>query len=142
MELSEIKTNEAILEIVHPVTDELLGINISLRPLDDDVMKKLSRKINDEKIALGKRGKTFDAKKIEENTRLILFTAMTGWDWHKPIIEPATDEKPAVYGTQATFHGNSPPFNQETVYKVFDELPWFQSQVEEKLGDIKSFFPV
>jgi hypothetical protein len=126
MEISTIRTGEVMLDILHPVTDEPLGITVPLRPLDDPIMRRLSRKLNDEKITLGKKGKVFDAKKMEENFRLIVFTAMSGWDWKG----------------DATFHGEKPAFNETMVYKVFDELPWFQSQLEDKLGEIRSFFPV
>lgn len=129
MDISRVKPSEAMLDILHPGTGEQLGITVGCLSLDDEQMKKIKRKINDERIHLEKRGKTFDSAKIDENASVLLFSAMTGWEWGK-------DQS----GEQVTFNGEIPPFNKSNVLKVFDELPWFRDQVLEKVGETKSFF--
>jgi hypothetical protein len=129
MEITELRANEIMLEIVHPKTEQPLGITVPLRSLEDEEMKKLSRKLQNDRIGLSKRGKVFTAEQIEENENLILFTAMTGWDWHKD-----------ANGEQALFHGEKPAFTKEKVYQVFNELPWFKAQVMDGAGDTKAFF--
>lgn len=125
MDLAAIKPVEGILEIVHPGNGELLGIKVPLRSLDDDAMKKAKLKIqNDEKVLQRKGKGGFTAEQVEANTNLLAFTAMTGWSWMG----------------DANFHGEKPAFNVATVYKVFEELPWFRDQIVEKIGDTKSFF--
>lgn len=136
MDVSAIKPVESILEIVHPGTNEPLGIKVSLLSLDDDALKKAKRKIQDASNVLTRKGKSFSAEQIEENTNLLLFTAMTGWNWGQyPVRENGVGRM-----EEATFHGEKPPYNVATVYKVFNELPWFRDQVGEKVGDTKSFF--
>ena len=124
MELSVIKPVEGILEIVHPGSNEPLGIKVMLVSLDDDAMKKAKLKIANASGILTRKGKSFTAEQIEENTNLLAFTAMQGWVWDG----------------DASFHGDKPPFNVATVYKVFNELPWFRDQITDKVGDTKSFF--
>lgn len=124
MDLSAIKPVEGILEIVHPGSNEKLGIKVSLLSLDDDALKKVKLKIQNEEKTLGRRGKSFTAEQVDANTSLIAFTAMTGWSWEN----------------DASFHGDKPAFTIANVNKVFDELPWFRDQITEKVGDTKSFF--
>jgi len=126
MDLSAIKPVEHVLDIVHPGTNEPLGIKVSLLSLDDDAMKKVKRKIQDASNALARKGKSFSAEQVEENHNLLLFTAMTGWSWEG----------------DANFHGEKPAFTVAMVYKVFNELPWFRDQISEKVGDTKSFFTI
>lgn len=125
MDLANIKpASEMIHEMLHPGTDEPLGIKVSLCSLDDEKMKRIKRKITDDQQILKRRGKDFTAAQIEENTNLICFTAMNGWVWEG----------------EASFHGEKPVFNQANVYRVFNELSWFREQISEAIGETKSFF--
>lgn len=124
MELSDIKTTERMIEITHPKTGENLGIQVSLMAINDPRMKKIKRKIQDQKLHLEVRGKNFKSEDIEENTYAVVFAAMTGWQW----------------GKDATFKGKKPEFNRANVIEVFNELPWFLGQIDEAIGDEKAFF--
>ena len=124
MDIGAIKPAEALLEIVHPGTGKELQIRVSLCSIDDERLKRVKRQIQNEQINLSKRGKQFDADKVEANENLLLFTAMTGWEW---------------YG-ENNFHDAKPPFNQDNVNKVFAELPWFKDQVRDKVAETKDFF--
>jgi hypothetical protein len=146
-ELANIKPAETILVIVHPRTLEMIGIKVPLLSLDDETLKAVKKKIQNQASVLSRRGKSFDADQIEANHNLICFTAMTGWDWSgvEVVDEPERREGetiiPAKTHLEPTlFHGEKPAFNQTMVYKVFDELPWFRDQISEKIGDTASFF--
>lgn len=124
MDLNVIKPVENILEIVHPGTNEKLGIKVPLKSLDDPAMKQLKFKIQNDEKALTRKGKSFTAEQVDANTSELAYAAMSGWSWE----------------ADATFHGEKPTFNKANVFKVFDELPWFRDQITEKVGDTKSFF--
>ena len=125
MDISSVKpAPEMIIDIVHPATDEPLGIKVSVCSLDDDKLKNVKRKIQDNALLLQRKGKNLKSDEIEANKNLICFTAMSGWSWE----------------ADATFHGEKPAFTKANVDRVFEELPWFRDQIEEKIGETKSFF--
>lgn len=129
MDISAVKPTTIMVDIIHPGTAEKIGVVVSLSSLMDEKMKKVKRRIQDKSYELGRKGKGYSAEDIDTNTNLIVFTAMDGWSWGK---DPD--------GEEATFHGDKPAFTQANVFKVFNELPWFREQLEEKTGETKSFF--
>lgn len=124
MDISSIKPAERLIEIVHPGTEEPLGIKVSLVSLSDERTAKVRRKIQDERIRLEMRRQFFKAEDIEENEDTLLFNAMTGWHWEGDV----------------TFEGQKPDFNVANVKKVFKHFPWFKQQIMEAVGEEKAFF--
>lgn len=156
--IAQLKPAESILEYINPATDkERIGIRVTILSIDDERMKKIKRKISDARISLEKKGKAFNQEERDNNTRIMLFSAMTGWEWYVPELEPAktipavmekgtdkiiTPEQhiPAVMGEQPNWNGDEHPvFNQANVM-AFLELEWAYDQTVEKVGDTKSFF--
>lgn len=129
-DLSKIKAHEITLDIVHPKTKQPIGVTVSLRSLDDDELKKVNRRINNERMQLSQRGKFVDAEREEMNNRTVLFAAVTGWHWGKDHD-----------GDDANFHGSKPEFNRVNFDKIADELPWFQLQIQNALLEPERFFP-
>lgn len=128
-DLAKLKPSERFIDIKHPATDANIGVRVSVMSLDDDRLKKIKRQIQDERIRLERKNKGFNAEKTEDNTNLILFSAMVDWQWGK-------DDD----GEQATFNGATPSFNQSSVVQVLTELPWFADQIAEAVGETKAFF--
>ena len=124
MDLKDIKPSGRDIQITHPATDEELGITVSVLSISDPAMHKIKRKIQDERLALERRGKNFKSDEIEENRNILTLSAMTGWKWSK----------------DAKFNGEKPEFNRKNVLAVFNELPWFRDQVEEAVSDESAFF--
>lgn len=124
MELSALKPVERVIAILHPADGAPTGVNVSLVSMQDERMKKIKRRITDERMKLQLRGKDFKADDMIENGNQLLFSAMVGWEWKDG----------------AEFHGAVPPFNQANVFKVFEELPWFRTQLEEAIADESAFF--
>lgn len=86
-DISTIKPNEDILEIKHPKTDAILGVRVGLRSIDDEALQRVKRQIRDARNKLQARNKSFTAKEEDENEKLLIFTAMTFWEWYVPEIE-------------------------------------------------------
>lgn len=126
MDISELKPTERMVDILHPVTEEPTGIKVSLMALTDPKMKKVQRRIQDERIRLETRGKSFKAEDIEENENLLIFSSMTGWLWEG----------------DAKYEGGVPDFNEANVKKILKELPWFKMQIAQALGEEKAFFQI
>ena len=123
MDISTLTPNERIIEIKHPANDENLGIRVTIVSLNDNKTKQIRRQFINKRLELEKKGKSFRADDIEENEIDLLIASMTGWDWY-----------------DAEFHGEKPEFNENSIKKVFHELPWFKDQVSEAVSDEKAFF--
>lgn len=129
MDLSELKPLERNVEILHPKTDVEVGIKVSLLSINDDKLKKIKRRIQDDKLRLEAKGKNFKSEDIEENRDKLIFNAVTGWAWGKDAS-----------GKETTFNKEKPAFNQKNFNDVMKALPWFRDQLEEAISDEKAFF--
>lgn len=123
MDLSEIKTTERVIEILHPKTDEPVGLRVSLLSINDPAMKAIKRRIQDEKTRLDRSGKILKAERIEENQNELIFGAMTGWEWY-----------------DATLNGKKPDFNKASVIHVLSTNEWIVDQLSKEISDEKAFF--
>lgn len=142
-DISQIKTGDRKIEILHPATGEKLGVRVSLLSIDDERLMKAKRAITDRRIYLEARGKSFKAEEIEENKTNLLFAAMTDWEWYaQPEVRDPSDAKiiitPAV--ECPSFHGEIPEFSRRNVIAVLAELSWFNDQVNEAVSETKAFF--
>ena len=126
MDISNFKPTERIVEIVHPATDKELGVKVSVISLNDSKMAAVRRKIQNKRIELEKRGKTFKADDLEENELDLLYACIVGWVWEGDV----------------DFHGEKPEFTEKNVKAVLKELPWFADQIKEAVGDEKAFFQI
>jgi len=126
MDIKDLKPVERVIEIVHPVTGENIGIKVSLLSLKDERMKRIKRKLVDERLMLESKGKTLKSEDIERNGDVLLFNAMTGWEWYGDI----------------TFNGEKPAFNRKNVMEILDQLVFFKDQLEEAINDEQAFFTI
>lgn len=124
MDLSTLKPSNRTIQIVHPATGEPIGLSVTLVALSDERLKKVKRRIQDDRLRLDARGKHFKSDDVEENTYELLYNAMTGWEWHN----------------DCNFKNEQPVFNKVNVEAVLKELPWVRDQIDEALGDEKAFF--
>lgn len=140
MDLSQIKTGDRKIEILHPAHGDRVGIGVSLMSIDDERMSKVKRQITDRRMYLEARGKTFKAEELEENKITILTTAITGWDWYNPTgTEGDKDYDP---DGQATWNGEVPEFTRKNVTAILSDpkAVWLQDQINEAVGETKAFF--
>lgn len=122
-DIANIKPNERIIEIRHPATDEPLGIRLTIIPNSDPRVKKIIRQITDKSLALRRKNKQFTAEEIEQHQTELLLASVTGWDWG-----------------ENSFKGEKPAFTSAKLREVLTELEWLRQQLDEELGDTKSFF--
>ncbi len=125
MDLSKLKPIERIVEILHPQTEEPIGVRVTVMSLNDERLKKVRRKFLDSRLQLEARGKHLKAETVEENRDELAFSAMIDWEWYLPEVN---------------FEGTKPSFNKSNVFKVFAQLPWFRLQIEQAFEDEKAFF--
>lgn len=128
-EISDRKPSERTIDIMDPATFEPFGITVSIMALDDPRMKRIKRQLTDRRNAAATKGKMIKSEEMEEEGSNLLLAAMTAWKWGKDSN-----------GEQNTFHGEVPDFTPRNVKEVFEELPWFKRQVDEAVGDDRSFF--
>lgn len=124
MDLADIKPVERMIDILHPSTGEKIGVSVTVLSINDEKMAAAKRRIQNKKLELDRRGKTFKADDLEENEMELLTTAITGWNWEGDV----------------DFHGEKPAFNEKNVKAVLKELTWFKQQIMEAVGDEKAFF--
>lgn len=113
-----------MIDILHPSTGEKIGVSVTVLSINDEKMAAAKRRIQNKKLELDRRGKTFKADDLEENEMELLTTAITGWNWEGDV----------------DFHGEKPAFNEKNVKAVLKELTWFKQQIMEAVGDEKAFF--
>ena len=124
VDLSTIKPNDRTIEITNPGTGENLGVRVTVMSYDDDRLKRIRRQLTDKRFADDQKRKPLKSEQVEENGNMLLFSAMTGWEWYD----------------DATFSGDVPDFNRKNVFAVFDALPWFRAQVDTAVADEEAFF--
>lgn len=124
MDLANLKPVERVIDILHPSTGEKIGVSVTVLSINDEKMAAAKRRIQNKKLELDRRGKTFKVDDLEENEMELLTTAITGWNWEGDV----------------DFHGEKPAFNEKNVKAVLKELTWFKQQIMEAVGDEKAFF--
>ena len=124
-DIANIAPKEQTLEILHPSSDEPVGIRVTLMSPDDPRMKSIKRKITDFNLQKQKRGKVLKAVEVEENEIALIAATLTGWEW---------------YGEDVSFKGEKPEFNTKNVAAVLRETSWFKKQISDELDDAKGFF--
>lgn len=138
MDIANIKATDQVVEIVHPLTKEPIGLRVNIMSLMDDRLKRLKNRILDERLRLDARGKNFKAEQLEENKLDITIAAITGWNWYNPSGEPGDegyDEK-----ADGSFRGEKPDYGRKNAVDLFEFAPWIREQIEEKIGDTEHFF--
>lgn len=120
-ELTNIVAEARRLDIVHPATQEPVGLVLILLPDSHPQVKAAARKaINDRINHRGKVG----AEQIEASRISMLCASLGGWEWQAEL----------------TFHGEKPEFSPQTLQQLLKELPWVGEQADAALSDRAEFF--
>ncbi|MCI2243780.1 hypothetical protein L3067_04055 [Xanthomonas sp. PPL568] len=120
-DLSTLVPQPRDIEIKHPVSDEPVGLSITLLPDTDPRVRAVARKaLNERLIGKGK----LSAEKIEQNRLDMLVASVSGWGWEGDL----------------TFKGSKPDFTESNLRAVLAHLPWIQDQIDAELVDRSEFF--
>lgn len=120
-ELTNIVAEARRLEILHPATEEPVGLVLILLPDSHPQVKTAARKAINDRI--NNRGKV-TAEQIEASRITMLTASVSGWDWQGEL----------------TFHGEKPAFQDQTLRQLLKELPWVAEQADAALGERAEFF--
>lgn len=110
------------VELVHPSTDEPLGIKVEVRSIDSAAAERVLLDHTDkqiEKFAKGKRPTAAQSKKAEIER---LASCVVSWDWG-----------------EHTFEGDKPAVSVATAVRVFLKMPWAERQVREAVENVRNF---
>lgn len=122
MDILSIQPSTITVDIKHPATGALIGLQIECVSLEDDRVKAVERVIKNRALRGGRN--VITAERIEDNTIEILSAAVTGWKWAPDLT--LGDLK-------------DPPLTKANVSKVM-ALGWIAKQVDSALGDEAAFF--
>jgi hypothetical protein len=125
MDIGTIKSGNTTVKIKHPASMEPTGLEIELRPMFSPEVKAVTRRIKDQALKLGQRGKTFTSDDIDKNTTDILVAAVANFK----------------FTGDAKWHGETPKFDQKIVREMV-AIDWLAAQLDEALGDTSSFFRI
>lgn len=122
-DLSDIQPSTVVHEVVHPGTGEPIGIKFELLPMTAPPVKSIVRQIQDQVNYLAARQKTMSARDREAYTIKLNASAVVSWDWG-----------------DNTFEGGKPEYSNAKVQEIFGKCEWLRSQIDDALGETKSFF--
>lgn len=123
------KTEGVPFEITHPGTGEEIGFKVLLRSINDEKIKPITRRIEDERLKLERTRKGgFKAEQLRQNAIEIIGACIIGWEWHE-------DAK----GQPGNLGGEQLPFNPINVKRVL-EIDVLRAQIDAELMDESRFF--
>lgn len=138
MELTNLKPTDRTIEIVSPVSGQPIGVRVRVMSIEDDRLKRIKRQITDDSLKLQAKNKAFKAEELEQNANKLMFGGTLGWEWYNPTGEEGDEGYDAEQ--MPVFKGEQPEYNQKNFVAVVTELPWFGEQIQEAIGETKSFF--
>jgi len=123
------KAEGVSMEVIHPGTGKPIGLTLVLRSINDEAVKPITRKIENERLKLERTRKGgFNAEQIRQNSIDIIAACVIGWEWHN-------DEN----GVMGNINGEQLPFNPVNVRNVLS-LDVLRAQVDAELMDESRFF--
>jgi hypothetical protein len=139
-DLSQIKPTDRTIEILHPRTDEPIGIRVTLMSIDDERMIKAKRAITDKRLHLEQRAKSFKSTDLEDNKTSLLATAVIDWEWYNPTGNE--DAKDFDRNAMPEWNSSVPDFSRRNVQAILSDpgMSWFTDQINEAVGETKAFF--
>lgn len=140
MDLKNLVPSERLIEIVHPANKQPIGVRVTVMHIDDERLKGIKRKLQDERYRREQRGKIVSAEMQDENLNELTFATMLGWDWYNPT--GVAGDKGFKADKMPSFDGKVPEFNKFNAFAIFEKLPWFRDQIGEAVSETEVFFQI
>ena len=129
MDLNSLRLSDTTtVDLIHPVTDEPVGITITLLAKTSPKVKAVAHRFADKRLAAavkdGKKAFRLDSAQMEDESLDILVAATEGWTGVERDGQPVPctpDEVRALYSTPG--------------------FAWIREQVDRALSDASNFFP-
>lgn len=123
----------ATIPILHPISKEPIGINITVlgkhsATFRELVRERINKRMKQESMA-SRRGKQLEprtAEEVERDALEMLVACTLGWN--------SGEGKNYI-----TFKGNKLEFNPVNALTVYSGLIWLREQVDEAIGDLENF---
>lgn len=124
MDLSKIVNSEQLftLELLHPTTDEPIGVTFQIRSMDSAPAKAVQRKIIDETYKRRRANKTIKAKETVTNECQKAAARIAGWDW-----------------SENEYNGSIPQYSEEKALEILTERDWIFTQILEADNKLSNF---
>ena len=127
MNFSDVKATERQYELLHPKTDEPMGLTFTLRPDTSPEVKAFERNWLNQQLRRS-RGKMPTAEQLEQKQLEQVVASVAGWAWSKN----ARGEDPDWQGM--------PEFSVGKLREFLTEFSWAQKQLSQELGSEGDFF--
>ena len=124
MDISKIAATTAELAIIHPNTEEPIGIVFLLMPMSDPKIKAVIHTIRAR--MLRKRKQRFTPVEEDQNLIDIMVACVCGIKWKG----------------DANWNGKKPKFTEELAREIIepDSSDWIREQLTDHVGDTAHFF--
>lgn len=122
------------VDILHPKTNERIGITFRVAGMDSARMRKARQSVSAARLKTGKLN-AMTAEQLEEEGLLYIVAACMNWKWDPEV--PATETTPAIPAT--TLDGVVPEFNEKNVKAFLQRFPFARAQLDAIVGDRAGF---
>lgn len=141
MDISQVIDYEKlfVLEILHPITDEPIGLTMEIRSSGSEKCKAIYRKHTDELLEMRYKGKRPKGKQSEKEELERTAACIASWNWGKAPDKEVDGQ--IIPGEQATYRGEKPELTMKKAIEVLDRISWIYAQVKEAAGAQENFTP-
>ena len=139
MDISGIVNYENLfpLDVMHPITDEPIGLTMEIRSSGSEACKAIYRKHADDVHEMRYKGKRPKGKQAEKEELERTAACIASWNWGK--TEDKEVDGSIVPGEEATFHGEKPTLTISKAIEILDKVPWIYAQVKEAADKLENF---
>jgi hypothetical protein len=124
LDISTIKSDKAEMDLLHPATDDPIGITFTLLPMDDPDVKKAARSIQNK--LQNKKKQHFTASETEANGMELMYIIITDIKWKKDV----------------DWNGEKLTAKKSDLKKMLApaKSSWIRKQLEEYIGETENFY--
>lgn len=110
------------VEIVHPRTEEHVGLTVYMRPRSHPEVSKVRRRQQNKQ--LNSRSNRLTAEQIEAQGLEMIVASVSDWAWHGEL----------------TLNGEQPEYSDERLRELMKKADFVRTQLDAELGDEGAFY--